>query len=375
MKLPQFILLAAVSALLLIAANGKAEGPVRLRDLKPKDTPPAKDENETAAPDATAKKSDTPKTPAKRYTLRDDVPSVIQPTGQVKTAANSSLLRDGEPIISRTIRVRYNDAAGLWMATVLPAPKQRTYPLLSLLPCRLLEALEPVAKKTPDAQFDITGEICVHEKKSYLLLRRATLLDPAMPKVAPAKPAAPVAPKPDPKKPVSDKPAPKSLTVEPATLPATKSAEASSDTDDLIKGMLTEAAPGKAILTPSAKARTKEENTSPVAPTSKAPAATSSILVDRIARVIRVRRSLADQKAGKKPEPFEYELRFVGDNTLREPPMRILPNSKLAEAIKLTTPLGRTRWKLHVSGEVTSYQTRRYVLLRKVMPSRDMGQF
>ncbi len=383
MKFPKFILAALLASGLLNVAPCCAEGPIRIRDLKPKVEKPAEAETETTKPAATPTEKPTPQTPAKpkHHTLRGGEVPVTLPIGQVKTAPASASLRDGESIIGRSIRVRFNQASGFWTATVLPEAKQRTYPLMRLLPCRLLEALQPLASKTPNTIFNITGEICLHEKTTYLLLRRAVVLDTQTPAIRPAtpKPATPISTNPAATKPPS-KPSPKPIIAKPATpapdAPKPAAPSAGGATDALIRGMLDQAAPGKAVLTAPAKPRTQEENVSPVAPAGKTPEVErTAMLVNRLVRVVRVRRTLAERKTGAAKQPFDYELQFIGDNTLREPPMRILPNSKLAEAIKLTSSLGRTRWKLHISGEVTSYQSKRYVLLRKVTPYRDMSQF
>ena len=65
---------------------------------------------------------------------------------------------------------------------------------------------------------------------------------------------------------------------------------------------------------------------------------------------------------------------FEGDNTLREAPVRLLPCALLerAEGAAGAVPLTGTRFR--VSGEITTYKGRRYLLLRKLLPERDMGQ-
>jgi hypothetical protein len=380
MKFPRFILATLAAAVILSGVTHGADAPVRIRDLKPEAKKPVEPEAKTAKPAVEKPKNVAPAKP-KHHTLRGGEVPVTLPIGRVKTAPSSASLRDGESIIGRTIRVRFNDATGFWAATCLPETKQRTYPQMRLLPCRLLEALQPMAKKEPKTLFNITGELCIHNKKVYLLLRRVTVLDEQTPSMRPAtpKPATPAKPAPAAAKPTSAKPTPKPIVTKPEDATPAKPAppkSASGATDNLIRGMLDQAAPGKAVLTAPAKARTKEENISPVAPAGKTPEVErNSILVNRLVRVIAVKRTIAERRSNKPTQPLNYELQFVGDNTLREPPMRILPNSKLAEALKLTSGLGRTRWKLHVSGEITSYQSKRFVLLRKVTPYRDMNQF
>ena len=171
MKFPKFILATLAAAVLLGGVARGADAPVRIRDLKPEAKKPAEPEAETTKP-AVAEPAPQPPAKPKHHTLRGGEVPVTLPIGQVKTAPESASLRDGESVIGRTIRVRFNDATGFWTATFLPENKQRNYPLMRLLPCRLLEALQPIATKTPKTIFNITGEICVHDKKAYLLLRK-----------------------------------------------------------------------------------------------------------------------------------------------------------------------------------------------------------
>ena len=60
--------------------------------------------------------------------------------------------------------------------------------------------------------------------------------------------------------------------------------------------------------------------------------------------------------------------RFESDNTLADEPIRLLP-------CKLLQKAKRRGGRLRISGEITRYQGRRYLLLRKVLPERRMGQF
>jgi hypothetical protein len=77
-------------------------------------------------------------------------------------------------------------------------------------------------------------------------------------------------------------------------------------------------------------------------------------VVDRLAHV---------QPAGADGWPLAV---FVSDNTLREAPMRLLPNRLLGR-----TPTGEHS----LSGEVFIYRGRGYLLLRKAVRHFDMNQF
>ena len=69
------------------------------------------------------------------------------------------------------------------------------------------------------------------------------------------------------------------------------------------------------------------------------------------------------------------EARFIGDNRLTEPPMRLLPSARLGEAEKWLEQAHGQTIRLRLSGEITEFRGRRYLLLRSVIPERQMGQF
>ena len=85
-------------------------------------------------------------------------------------------------------------------------------------------------------------------------------------------------------------------------------------------------------------------------------------MADRLVRI------LPEKKAGW------WVAAFEGDNTLREAPLRLLPCRFLERAENAVGNSKDTGVRFRVSGEVTTYKARRYLLLRKLLPERDMGQ-
>jgi hypothetical protein len=68
-------------------------------------------------------------------------------------------------------------------------------------------------------------------------------------------------------------------------------------------------------------------------------------------------------------------VRFIADNNLLEQPIRLLPSEQVLRAKDLSaTKLGRNV-RLRVSGELTRYKGKEYLLLRKVVREREMRQF
>jgi hypothetical protein len=86
-----------------------------------------------------------------------------------------------------------------------------------------------------------------------------------------------------------------------------------------------------------------------------------SMIVDRVVRIY------PEGKGGW------WVIGFQGDNTLREPPIRLLPSPLLEEAEK-DVAAAPAKIKFRVTGELTEYKGRRYLLLRKLLVEKDLGQ-
>lgn len=86
-----------------------------------------------------------------------------------------------------------------------------------------------------------------------------------------------------------------------------------------------------------------------------------SMLVDRSGRLVR--------------EGMWWTITFVGDNNPNEtpdPPMKLLPNQMLERAVRETQE-GTRSVEFIVSGEVTDFMGENFLLLRKLMRKREMG--
>jgi hypothetical protein len=85
------------------------------------------------------------------------------------------------------------------------------------------------------------------------------------------------------------------------------------------------------------------------------------ILADRTGRLVR--------------QDEWWVFSFVGDNNPTEspdPPMRLLPNQMLERAVRETEGAGQ-RVEFIVSGEVTDFMGENYLLLRKLLRKRELG--
>ncbi|HNX27667.1 MAG TPA: hypothetical protein PKK48_09705 [Phycisphaerae bacterium] len=236
-----------------------------------------------------------------------------------------------------------------------------------LLPCRILQSVEEQLAVKPDTLFDIYGQAMLYDGMTYLLLRRVTIEDGNSQRIEDASVKNVQDEEPDLLRPTG-----KSLqqttvaSVNTATTveKSSSAAEAISKTDDLLAGMMSETE-GRAIRTTNAPSRSAEENKTSVAPAGQMPLTQGreNLVIDRLARVVKSKHS------------DWYEVHFISDNTLREPPYLVLPNSRLTESLRLNSYLGYHDRKLRISGEVIFYKGRRYILLTKVFPERDMRQF
>ena len=279
------------------------------------------------------------------------------------------LPEDGAVVVSRVGSVAPEEKPALgriWQrVTFEPALKKATLIPRRLLPCQLLEAMEEEQKKKPNVRFRLSGETTVFGKHAYFLPRRVLVIETD----APPQPTPSEGKKTTPSEGKKPTPAEKKAATSDAkktTTPAEEKPSAADSrtvgTDELIGGLLDDL-PGRAKTIETPPARTADENKSDYAPITGAPEPGKGTAV--INRLIR----LSPRKGGG------YEARFVGDNTLRDPPMEILPNIQLTRAIWYSTRIGKARRKLQVSGEVTYYRGKRYLLIRKLIPYRDMGQF
>lgn len=70
-----------------------------------------------------------------------------------------------------------------------------------------------------------------------------------------------------------------------------------------------------------------------------------------------------------------WRAHLIGDNTLGEPPLRLLPCRLLERAMTISARPSPGRVRFRVSGLVTVYRGREYLLLRKLWVDRDVNQF
>ncbi len=221
---------------------------------------------------------------------------------------------------------------------------------LRVLPSELLSAMEAVLAVHPDPVFEVAGEISVYKDQGYILLANVVLItggsDPAD----------------QPTDQLTDKKV-QSPKTQPASSPAPATDEPPSASDVLAQMLAQE--PSSAIISveiPMA-VPVQAESVGPVLDDQTVLPISYGMVVWRLVRVIPAN------------DGQWMEVRFEADNTLQEPPIRILPSKLLARAQKWTNAAKGQTVKLRVTGQITQYKGRAYLMLRNVILERDMGQF
>lgn len=245
-----------------------------------------------------------------------------------------------------------------------------------LLPSPLLETIERLDPSERPKKYVVTAEATEYQNQMFLLLRQVQAARPeqgptladrdvgphVLPTTAPATrpadanaafvPAGPVEPAPD----ANGTPA----AGEPTTRPVEADRQPAVDrAAERMMSDLRRLRAGKTVVAPAPRAAPNPEAASGAVVGDRpvlADGRGGGVLVDRIARLL-----------PESPEGWKQAV-LVADNRLDEPPLRVLPNRMLQ------------RWegssrRVRISGEVILYKGRRYLLLRKVLPEYDLGQF
>ena len=326
---------------------------------------PPPEDVETVLLDPTGDEGETDGEP--RLLTEEEVPSStaigedLGPTGPPRP-------RPGSTILNRRCRF-YSDADSAWvLIRFLDEPDLPEELPRWALPCRILEQIEDVIAEDPATVFRVSGENTIHDGKLFLLIRRAAEMgvDEAPPLTdedARAEAAADDVAAADEPEDTGDESTDDQADgeVDEASAPPLASS-------DEVMDQLWEDRPGQPILPPTSEAYTDREQ-----PDSQAPQRDTrvfhpgmgSLVVDRLVAILPV-------GVGNWTEAV-----FEADNTGNEPPIRLLPchmlpalpdgddGDAMAESIQ----------RYVISGEILEYRGRRYLLLRKCLPLRDMDQF
>ena len=260
-------------------------------------------------------------------------PSLIRAS---EPARSPNLIGEGQMLIDHPGSLA-RDPTGKWWTVKHP----RTG-VLHLLPCELLGTVENIYAERPSAKFALSGRVYRYYDDYFLLLRRATEVG--------ERPVRPPPPRPRTKPAVTSRPAASAPAA--TTRPTTPGASAADVARLLARPPSKPIVPVAAPIVPWAEGPSVPPAAEPVKP------GPGRIIIHRLTRL-----RPPDSKGGW------FKLAFESDNTLREPPMRVLPNLQLERLEPATGVL------FYVSGEIYAYQGTNYVLLRAISRRRPMDRF
>jgi hypothetical protein len=293
-----------------------------------------------------------------REVLLDSHPvPITKPRNYVPKPPRPLMPAPGSPIVNRRVRIAYRPDAGWYLLTLLPERGVKTRLLTMprwVLPCKWLAAVERDLFGRSSAIFRVSGETTVYKDRAFVLLRNV--------KVERSRKSRPKSPDTQPSPASRPSSAPAAQT-RPTTRYAPSTPEVKSSADDILTKMLRRT-PGEAIEV------TDESEDIETAP-SVAPGGEREQL-DEDRGDMRVDRLVTIMQDGKGEW---WEARFESDNTLQDQPVRLLPCKKLQQAEKILSRAKDRIPRLRISGQISHYKQHRYLLLRKVIPEREMGQF
>lgn len=280
---------------------------------------------------------------------RQPIP-VTTPVGGISQRRSPSPRKNAPMVVDRRCQFRRDRASGWVLATFEADESMPTEHPRWVLPNSWLEAVEAIIADDPKARFTVSFEPLLFERQGYMLLREAARLShlPPDPGGATTAPAPQTAPATQPQ-PTTDQSGPDDQAI---------------STDDLKHEML-KVKKGKMIVVlarPKVSASAEEAPVFPPSGRGTYSVPRARMVVDRLARIVPTGRG-------------RWKMaRFESDNTLAEPPIRLLPCELLEEANSLAGG-GNSYIVVRISGEITVYRGRRYLLLRKLLKEREMDVF
>lgn len=250
---------------------------------------------------------------------------------------------EGTKIVDRLCKIT-NDRSGWVLLSFPPEKGRRNFRSRWALPNEYLQEIETrIMQNGEDRLFRISGQTVVYKQNVFLLITRLAVVGEDKPATQPAT----------------------QPTTKPATQPATQPTSVPDDlkgSKKILAAMLAEKSPIPVILPKQTQEKHAVIDNTSVAPkgryTDVILPASGAFIIDRLVTL---------EMSGD--EEWRH-LVFVGDNTLREPPIRLMP-CKFLQRVE-NYPQGT---KLRVSGKVYIYKGKRFMMLTKALKEREMGQF
>ena len=267
-----------------------------------------------------------------------DVPITSQEVlGPVEEPKPAPVLAEGEVVIDLLGELA-RDPTGRWWTVKHPRAGE-----LRLLPCPELETIEQLHAKSPGLKFGLSGLVYRYHSDYYMLLRKMVRADTTAAKAPPA---------------------PAAATAEPDQEATSKPASDGASADDVAQRLLDQIE-GRPVL-PADRPVTPQDTPSVVVPTGQPILPGPGKMI--INRLVRLERPPVEDGWAR--------MIFESDNTLCEPPLRIMPNMQLEKMeLQPEGPEGVLGAVFHVSGEIYRYRGVNYVLLRSAHQKRDLDLF
>ena len=264
-------------------------------------------------------------------TTRPQSQQILEPAGYTSHAGQGRLLREGSDVIARRGHLKKFPNSTYSVFVFDGSSGSALSPMLVLPNLQLMSMEDALAATKENLDFTISGMVTEYRDKNYILLEPGP---DALNRQTPS--------------PVAE--------LQPA-------ARGPASADQMLQQMLSADKP--AAPAPSDAGLPQMDSTSgPGALPPDAPVLNvlpeQSQIFDRVCRL------------GPCPDGLQEQLTFVADgSTLRDPPLIVMPNLKLVDLEKAAGDQHNTR--VRVTGTVTEYRGRNYILLQKVivMPDSD----
>jgi hypothetical protein len=261
-------------------------------------------------------------------TTRPRPPQVMEPAGYVPAASSGALLREGSDVIARRGHLEKLPDNPYSEFIFDGWPNSALAPMLVLPNLQLMSMEDASAATRENLHFTVSGLVTEYRGKNYILLE----------------------PGPDALNRQSPSPVP-------GYQPASRGPVSA---DQMLKEMLSADKPSPAAS--SADSAGKDSTSGSGALPPNAPVVTmlpeQAQIFDRVCRL------------GPTQDGLHQQLTFDADgSTLRDPPLIVLPNLKLADLEKAAGDQHNTR--IRATGMVTEYRGRNYILLQKIVVMAD----
>ena len=297
-----------------------------------------------------------------------EVPVTVTREGPPPVKKVSPFPPDGSHIIARRAWLGFDAHSQWYMLHFIGGDEGPALADLRILPSELLSAMEAVLAEHPDPVFEVAGEISVYKDQGYILIASVVLkTDGSNP--AEVQPETQSDTQPENSHTGASQPGDSHAGTSHAGASHAGDSHASTEkrppsASDVLAKLLAEEPSAAIISVELPEARPVQvESVAPVVDSQAVATKTYGMVVWRLVRVIPAN------------DGQWLEVRFEGDNTLAEPPLRVLPSRLLGRAQKWTNAAKGKTVKLRVTGQITQYTGRSYLMLRNVIRQRDMGQF